>query len=92
MTLERTIANAFALDDAAWRRHANPWSVALRNTALPLLVLAFWSRLRLGWLAVVPVILTFFMDLAEPPHLPGTGVIRSPGIKSGIRGADLAQP
>lgn len=59
MTLERTIANAFALDDAAWRRHANPWSVALRNTALPLLVLAFWSRVWPGWLTVVPIILMF---------------------------------
>jgi len=55
MTLERTIANAFALDDETWRCHANPWSVALRNTALPLLVLALWSRLWLEWYALIPL-------------------------------------
>jgi len=40
MTLERKIATVFALDDQTWRRHANPWSVLLRSTVLPLLVLA----------------------------------------------------
>jgi len=55
MTLERKIASAFALDDKAWRRHANPWSVLLRSTALPILIFAFWSRLWLGWYALVPV-------------------------------------
>ncbi len=55
VTIERRIAALFRLDDDAWRRHANPWSVVLRNTALPLLILAFWSRLWLGWWAVVPV-------------------------------------
>ncbi|NMB79453.1 MAG: hypothetical protein GYA23_10220, partial [Methanomicrobiales archaeon] len=54
MTLERKIAGAFALDDETWRRHANPWSVLLRNTVLPLLVLAFWSRLWLCWYALAP--------------------------------------
>lgn len=47
-TLERRIASLFRLDDETWRRHANPWSVVLRNTALPLLILAFWCRLWLG--------------------------------------------
>ena len=49
MTLERTIAQLFRMDDATWLRHANPWSGILRNTALPLLIMAFWSRLWLGW-------------------------------------------
>jgi hypothetical protein len=55
VTVERRIAALFRLDDEAWRRHANPWSVVLRNTALPPLILAFWSRLWLGWWAAVPV-------------------------------------
>ena len=55
VTIERRIAALFRLDDEAWRRHANPWSVVSRNTALPLLILAFWSRAWLGWAALVPV-------------------------------------
>jgi hypothetical protein len=55
MTLERKIAGAFALDDETWLCHANPWSVGLRNTVLPILVLAFWSRLWFGWYALIPV-------------------------------------
>jgi hypothetical protein len=57
MTLERTIANLFRMDDETWLRHANPLSVILRNTALPLLIVAFWSRVWLGWWAVIPVAL-----------------------------------
>lgn len=53
MTFERTIARPFGMDDATWLRHAHPWSVILRFTVLPLLILAFWNRLWLGWLAVI---------------------------------------
>ncbi len=35
MTLERTIADLFSLNDEAWLRHANPWSVFTRFTAHP---------------------------------------------------------
>ncbi|OPY32842.1 MAG: hypothetical protein A4E34_02219 [Methanoregula sp. PtaU1.Bin006] len=70
MTLERTIANAFALDDETWRRHANPWSVALRNTALPLLVLALWSRLWLGWYALVLLAVAFLWIWYNPRIFP----------------------
>jgi len=45
MTIERTIAHVFRLDDMAWMRYANPWSVILRNTVLPVLIIAFWCRL-----------------------------------------------
>lgn len=56
MTLERRIATAFALDDAAWARHANPWSGWTRFvTVLPLLILAFWSRTWLGWWSLLPI-------------------------------------
>jgi hypothetical protein len=47
MTFERTIARLFRMDDTTWLRHANPWSGILRNTALPALIVAFWSRLWL---------------------------------------------
>lgn len=45
------------MNEAAWARHANPWSVWTRNTALPLLVLAFWSRVWIGWRWASPAIL-----------------------------------
>ena len=48
-TLESKIAKWFAMSDATWRRHANPWSVWTRTSALPLLALAVWSRAWLGW-------------------------------------------
>lgn len=38
-----------AMDDAAWRRHANPWSGLTRFTVAPLIALAIWSR---DWIGV----------------------------------------
>ncbi len=46
-----------AMDAAAWARHGNPWSVATRFTVLPLIVLAIWSRVWLGWGALLPLAL-----------------------------------
>lgn len=70
MTLERGIARLFAMDDAAWLRHASPWSVLTRFTALPLLILAFWSRLWLGWWATVPVALAILWTWINPRIFP----------------------
>ena len=56
MTLERRIAAAFRMDEAAWARHANPWSGWTGVPALPLLALAIWSRDWLGWWALLPVV------------------------------------
>jgi len=42
------------MSDAVWRRHANPWSGWTRLAGgLPLLALAIWSRVWLGWGALV---------------------------------------
>ncbi|MFQ6547609.1 DUF6653 family protein [Aestuariibius sp. 2305UL40-4] len=46
-----------SMDDEAWRRHANPISVYTRFTCLPLLVLAIWSRVWLGWWSLIPIAL-----------------------------------
>jgi hypothetical protein len=70
MTLERKIAQTFALGDETWLRHANPWSVILRNTVLPILVFAFWSRIWLGWWAVVPVAIAFLWTWINPRIFP----------------------
>lgn len=55
VTIEKKLGAAFGLDQATWMRHANPWSVWTRNTVLPLLVLAVWSRIWLGWWSLIPV-------------------------------------
>lgn len=55
MTLERHIASLFQMDEETWKRHANPWSVWTRTTALPLLILAVWSRVWIGWWALLPI-------------------------------------
>ena len=44
-----------SMDDEAWARHANPWSVYSRFTCLPLIVLAIWSRAWIGWWSLVPL-------------------------------------
>ena len=46
-----------AMDDRVWLRHANPLSGWSRMTVLPLIALAVWSRVWLGWGALVPVAL-----------------------------------
>lgn len=49
------IARFFKMDDEAWRRHANPWSVHTRFAAIPAMILAIWSRVWIGWWALGPV-------------------------------------
>jgi len=43
------------MDEPTRRRHSNPWSVYTRFTMVPLLALAFWSRVWLGWGALAPI-------------------------------------
>lgn len=48
MTIERRIASALAMNETAWLRHANPWSVWTRASVLPLVIVAVWSREWVG--------------------------------------------
>lgn len=70
MTLERRIAAAFAMDEAAWARHANPWSGWTRLTALPALALAGWSRAWIGWWALLPLALALAWTWLNPRIFP----------------------
>ncbi len=54
------------MDDATWARHANPISVYSRFTTLPLLTLAVWSRVWLGWWCLIPIILTMLWIWYNP--------------------------
>jgi hypothetical protein len=58
------------MDDAAWARHANPWSVWTRVPILPLLALAVWSRVWIGWWALVPIALLLAWTWMNPRAFP----------------------
>jgi hypothetical protein len=69
----KNISALFGMDDRTWARHANPWSVWTRVAILPLLALAIWSRVWIGWWVLVPVIglavWTWINPRAFPPPL-----------------------
>jgi len=50
------IANFFHMDNDTWKGHANPWCFWTRLTVIPLLFLAIWSRVWLGWWSLALVI------------------------------------
>ncbi|HDR74007.1 MAG TPA: hypothetical protein ENN85_08895 [Methanoculleus sp.] len=66
MTFERKIASLFNLTDENWMKHANPWSVWTRYSVLPLIVLAFWSRIWIGWWALIPVLVSLAWMFLNP--------------------------
>lgn len=66
VTKEQKIASLFAMDDETWERHANPWSIWTRNTVLPVLILAFWSRIWLGIWAIIPVAIAIIWMWINP--------------------------
>ncbi|MBU7016096.1 MAG: hypothetical protein HXS44_01200 [Theionarchaea archaeon] len=70
MKLEKRISKVFRLDDEAWMRHANPWSVWTRFTVFPFLVIAFWSRVWLGWFSVIPIITSLIWMYVNPRIFP----------------------
>lgn len=66
MTLERKIAKVFNLTDDNWMKHSNPWSVWTRYSVLPIIIVAFWSRIWIGWWCLVPGILSILWMFFNP--------------------------
>jgi hypothetical protein len=66
MTVERKIANAFNLTDENWMKHANPISVWTRYSVLPIIVIAFWSRIWIGWWCLIPGTLSILWMIFNP--------------------------
>lgn len=58
------------MSDAVWMRHAHPWSVWTRFTVLPLLIVAIWSRVWLGWWALVPTAVAVLWMWLNPRIFP----------------------
>lgn len=57
MSLIERYTKMAGMSEEAWRRHANPWSVWTRFAAIPLFILAVWSRVWIGWWALAPLAL-----------------------------------
>ncbi|MEO0645601.1 MAG: DUF6653 family protein [Cyanobacteria bacterium J06650_10] len=70
MTAMQKVADFFHMTDSVWARHANPWSVWTRYMALPVLVMAIWSRVWLGWGAVVPIAIALIWIWLNPRVFP----------------------
>ena len=70
MTFERKISKIIKMDDETWFKHANPWSVWTRLTVLPLIILAFWSRIWLGWYSIIPIVLSLIWMYINPRIFP----------------------
>ena len=66
----RGLAAAMAMSDGAWARHANPWSVWTRVPILPLLALAVFSRVWIGWWCLVPIIALVSWTWLNPRAFP----------------------
>jgi hypothetical protein len=66
VTLGDRIASIFQMDDNTWERHANPWSVWSRTTVLPVLILAAWSRVWIGWWALAPGVIALLWTWLNP--------------------------
>ncbi|NVK17263.1 MAG: hypothetical protein HWE30_01060 [Methylocystaceae bacterium] len=80
--------NVMTMDEKDWARHANPWSVYTRFTALPLLALSVWSRWWLGWDALYPLALTIFWIWLNPRLFPAPKSIDNWASK-GVMGEQL---
>jgi len=66
MNLERKLAKLFNLTEENWMKHANPWSVWTRYSVLPIIVLAFWSRVWIGWWSLIPAIISLAWMFFNP--------------------------
>jgi len=70
MDYGQSLEKMMMMDDATWKRHANPWSVWTRALVLPLLVLAIWSRVWIGWWSCVPIVLLVVWTYLNPRAFP----------------------
>ncbi len=66
MNMEKLAQKLFKMSDEVWERHANPWSVWTRYSCLPLLAIAIWSRVWIGWVSLLPVLVLCFWVWVNP--------------------------
>jgi Family of unknown function (DUF6653) len=66
MNILNKLTKLFGLNNKTWMQHSNPWSVWTRMLILPLLALAVWSRVWLGWYSLIPIGLMIFWTWINP--------------------------
>ncbi|KPQ04602.1 MAG: hypothetical protein HLUCCA12_16565 [Rhodobacteraceae bacterium HLUCCA12] len=69
-SLSKAAQRIMAMDDEVWARHANPLSGWSRVSILPLLAVAIWSRVWIGWWALVPVSAVLMWTWLNPRLFP----------------------
>jgi Family of unknown function (DUF6653) len=70
MDYGKRLESMMQMSDATWKRHANPWSVWTRVPVLPLLALAIWSRMWIGWWSLLPVTALIIWTIYNPRAFP----------------------
>jgi hypothetical protein len=73
----RASEKIMAMDDATWERHANPLSVWSRLSCLPLITVAIWSRVWLGWFSLIPLALALIWTWVNPRLFPAPRTLTS---------------
>jgi hypothetical protein len=68
--IARLSQKLMTMDDATWARHVHPWSGWSRVSILPLLALAVWSRIWIGWWAVIPGFIVLLWTWLNPRVFP----------------------
>ncbi len=66
MDILKKLTKVFGLNNETWMQHSNPWSVWTRMVILPLIALAIWSRVWIGWYSLIPIGLMFFWTWINP--------------------------
>ena len=70
MDVFKAAEKLMSMDEQAWARHANAWSVFSRIPALPLIALAIWSRVWIGWWCLLPLLLVVIWTWLNPRIFP----------------------
>jgi hypothetical protein len=71
------LARLHRMDERTWQRHANPWSVWTRVPIGPLLVLAVYARLWIGWWCLLAVALLVLWAWVNPRAFPPPQLLES---------------
>ena len=66
MAIEKKIAKVFKLEGDSWEKHTNPWSIWTRFATMPFLIIAFWSRVWIGWYCLIPITVIVFWLIINP--------------------------
>lgn len=88
MKLTQVAAKTFGLDDVAWRRHANAWSVWTRMLGLIPILVPIFFRDAFGWWAMLPIALGVGWMWINPHVFPAVDEPRSWASK-GIYGEKM---